>query len=182
MKLSLSREAREARKRKVVNVVSAQSKQDEARNLSSDLSLELSEAKSEILRLKHELVNQQIKISNNFKAMNEEEIRALKSLFEEEKRCLINRLSKEHSQRILEINKEHEQTLKKSILQEINKHKQTLKQSILQAIDAPTDKPKFRNGNQSKYNSDDNLIELDHQYDRDNGLLDPAPYDPEYEW
>ena len=170
MKLSLSKEAREARKKKIIkvdNVVSAQSKLDEVTNLSSDFALELSEAKSEISRLKQEIVNQQVRISNNFKAMRRDEIRATNNLFEEEKCSLIHRLSQEHRQRIFEINKEHEQKLN---------------EAVLQAITVPKDKPKIRNSHQSRYDAGDSLDELDRQYDRDNGHLDPAPYDTEHEW
>lgn len=166
MKLSLSSEAREARKRKVVHVVSVQSKQDEVKNLSSDLALELSEAKSEISRLKKELVNQQIKISNNFKAMRIDEIRAANDLFEDEKRSLIQKLTREHSQQLFEINREHEAKLQ---------------HAVLEAINQPVRQAESQKSYRSRYNSDDNLVELDRQYDRDNGLLDPVPYDPEYE-
>jgi len=182
MKLSLSKEAREARKRKIIHVAPAKEKRDEVIALSSNFSLELSEAKSEILKLKQEIVDQQIKISTNFKAMKEAEIRALKGLFEEEKRSLIYRISQEHSQRIVEINRENEKKVRDSVHQSITEYKEALKRSMNKVTDLSTDKPVIQNRYNKTCNSDNSSMELDRQYDRDNGLLDPAPYDPEYGW
>jgi hypothetical protein len=181
MKLSLSKEAREARKRKIIHVAPAKEKQDEVIALTSNFSLELSEAKSEILKLKQEIIDQQIKISKNFKAMKETEIRALKGLFEEEKRSLIYRMSQEHSQQIVKINRENEKKVRDAVLQSITEYKEALKRSMNQVTDLSTGKPTIQNRHYKTYNSDENLMELDRQYDRDNGFLDPAPYYPEYE-
>lgn len=170
MKLSLSNDAKKLRSKKVVHVVSAQDKQDEVKSLSSDIALELSEAKSEILRLKAELDHQQIKISNNFKIMKEEEVRALKGLFNEEKRNLINKLEREHRQQIIKINIEHEQTVQ---------------ESILAAINSLNQKPKAQSPHQNKeewHDPDGGVREIDLQYERDNGGLDPSPYNDENEW
>lgn len=169
MKLSLSKEAKVIRKKKVTYVVSAQNKQDEVKNISSDFSLELSEAKIEISRLKQELVNQKVQlqteISNNFKAIRRDEIRKASDIFEEEKRSLIRKLSQEHTQRVHEINREHEKTLNKA---------------VLRALEAPRNESKIRHYHDSRDYSDDILMELDKQYERDNGLLDSEPYDPEF--
>ncbi|CED60673.1 Glutamine synthetase catalytic region-Glutamine synthetase, type III [Moritella viscosa] len=170
MKLSLSKDTTVIRKKKVTYVVSAQDKQDQVKNISSDFSLELSEAKIEISRLKQELVNQKVKlqteISNNFKVIRRDEIRKASDIFEEEKRNLIRKLLQEHTQRVHEINREHEQALNKA---------------VLRTLEIPQNQSRIRHYNESRDYSDDILMELDNQYERDNGLLEPEPYDPELE-
>jgi hypothetical protein len=170
----------------VSTVESGQSKRNEVKALPSDSALELKEikippsdsvfelnqAKSEILRLKQELRDRRIKVSDSSQsiiAILRNEIWAVKDLLEKEKENSKSTLSsyvREHCEEISRINEEHRKALDKA---------------VLKAITAPINEPTIRDSCEEGPD-DDSVDELDRQYDRDNGFLDPAPYDVERGW
>lgn len=109
LKLTLSDHAKNQRKRKVLHVVSAAEHHKSVNAGSSELALELSEAKSEISLLKKELIHQKRQLSKDFDEKRQEENRISIIKFEQEKADLIEKLSKEHRHKLLQQRLEHEE-------------------------------------------------------------------------